>query len=95
MADGVRSRFGAGIGVGITGVAGPGGGSADKPVGTVWIAVSVGDIRRAARNVFVGDRAEIRFRATQFALDMLRRVLRGEEAVRGFGAPDGHATAPR
>jgi nicotinamide-nucleotide amidase len=95
MADGVRSRFGAAIGVGITGVAGPGGGSADKPVGTVWIAVSVGDVYRAARNVFVGDRAEIRFRATQFTLDMLRRVLRGEEPVRGFGAPDGHATAPR
>lgn len=91
MAAGARARHGAAVGVGITGVAGPGGGTADKPVGTVWIAVDVDGVRRTARNVFVGDRAEIRFRATQFALDMIRRALAGEEPVRGFGAPDGHA----
>ncbi len=74
MAAGVRARLGAGVGVGITGVAGPGGGSPDKPVGTVWIAVDVdGAEPRAVRNVFVGDRAEIRDRAAQFALDLVRR----------------------
>ena len=91
LAHGARAAHGARVGVGITGVAGPGGGTPEKPVGTVWIAVDVAGEVRAHRNVFVGDRAEIRFRATQFALDMLRRLLAGEEPVRGFGAPDGHA----
>jgi nicotinamide-nucleotide amidase len=75
MASGVRARLGAGIGIGITGVAGPGGGTADKPVGTVYIAVDVGGDVRAARNLFVGDREEIRFRAAQFALDLVRRAV--------------------
>jgi nicotinamide-nucleotide amidase len=73
MADGARGCTGAEIGVGITGIAGPGGGTPEKPVGTVWIAVTgVGD-PIAYRTVFLGDRAEIRYRATQSALDMVRR----------------------
>jgi nicotinamide-nucleotide amidase len=76
MARGARERFGTDIGFGITGVAGPGGGSPEKPVGTVWVAVDVrGHEPRVQRSPGIGDRAEIRFRATQFALDMLRRLL--------------------
>ena len=75
MAAGARRRLGAGIGVGITGVAGPGGGSPEKPVGTVWIAVEAGDARRAVHARFVGDRDEIRERAAQGALELVRRML--------------------
>jgi nicotinamide-nucleotide amidase len=74
MALGVRQRLSADIGIAITGVAGPGGGSAEKPVGTVWIAI---DWRNAtARGLrLIGDRAEIRQRAAQAALDLVRREL--------------------
>jgi nicotinamide-nucleotide amidase len=73
MAGGIRARLGASIGVGITGVAGPGGGTPEKPVGLVWIAVDFGASQRAYGGRFVGDRAEIRFRASQAALDLIRR----------------------
>jgi nicotinamide-nucleotide amidase len=80
LALGARSRTGADIGVGVTGVAGPGGGTPDKPVGTVWIAV-VGPAHspsvavHAHRSMLVGDRGEIRQRAAQLALDMVRRAV--------------------
>lgn len=77
MAAGARARTGAEIGVGITGVAGPGGGSEAKPVGTVWIAVDVDGERRTLRSVYWGNREEVRYRAAQGALDMIRRVLVG------------------
>lgn len=76
MASGVRERLRAEVGVGITGVAGPTGGTPDKPVGLVWIAVDVAGSIRTYGGHFVGDRAEIRFRATQAALDMIRRGVR-------------------
>jgi len=77
MATGVRRRLGVDIGVSITGVAGPGGGTPDKPVGLVWMAVDVrGDVRTHGSR-FVGDRAEIRFRATQAALELVRRMVAG------------------
>jgi nicotinamide-nucleotide amidase len=75
MASAARHRLGAEIGVAITGIAGPGGGTPEKPVGTVWIVVEVGDVARALRTLFVGDREEIRERAAQSALDMIRRAL--------------------
>jgi nicotinamide-nucleotide amidase len=75
MAGGIRERLGASIGVGITGIAGPGGGTPEKPVGLVWIAVDFGSTQRAYGGRFVGDRAEIRFRASQAALDLIRRGL--------------------
>jgi nicotinamide-nucleotide amidase len=77
MADGARRRTGAEVGVGITGIAGPGGGTPEKPVGTVWIAVTGGgaDAPLAHHTVFLGDRGEIRYRAAQSALDMVRRRL--------------------
>jgi nicotinamide-nucleotide amidase len=75
MAAGARARVGAEIGIAITGVAGPGGGTPDKPVGHVWIAVDLDGATRTHGSRFIGDRAEIRFRATQAALDLVRRTV--------------------
>jgi nicotinamide-nucleotide amidase len=76
LADGIRERTAADIGVGITGIAGPGGGSEQKPVGTVAIAVAgLGPIRvRTFR--FFGSRTMVKVWSTQTALDMVRRALR-------------------
>jgi nicotinamide-nucleotide amidase len=77
MAAGVRERLGAGIGVGITGIAGPGGATPGKPVGLVHVAVDVEGHITTWGGQLIGDRAEIRLRATQLALDMIRRALMG------------------
>ena len=74
MAVGVRKNLGADVGVSVTGIAGPGGGTPEKPVGLVWIAVNGSDAK-ARRFHVVGDRAEIRQRAAQAALEMVRRTL--------------------
>jgi nicotinamide-nucleotide amidase len=77
MARGVADRLGAAAGIGITGIAGPGGGTADKPVGTVWRAISLDGEVEARLLTFVGDREAIRERAAQEALAALhRRVVR-------------------
>ena len=75
MAAGARSAFGADAGLGITGVAGPDGGTPEKPVGTVWYAVSVGDRTAAETRVFMGDREAVRERSAQAALNLLYRML--------------------
>jgi nicotinamide-nucleotide amidase len=75
MADGVRQALGATIGIGVTGVAGPGGGSEEKPVGTVWFCVSDADGRLTRRALLPGNRSDIRDRATTVALHLLRRLL--------------------
>jgi nicotinamide-nucleotide amidase len=75
MADGVRARLRASIGIGITGIAGPGGGTPDKPVGTVWLAAALPDTTRAVQLRLIGDREEIRRRATQAVLELVRRGL--------------------
>lgn len=75
MASGIRAALGVGAALAITGIAGPDGGSADKPVGTVWIALDLGGDVQARRFAMVGDRAEIRHRSAQAALEMLRRRL--------------------
>jgi nicotinamide-nucleotide amidase len=81
LADGARSRLGADIGVGITGIAGPGGGTEEKPVGTVCFSVvdARADGRRMTRRVQLpGSRADVRDRSTAVALHMVRRLLLGE-----------------
>jgi nicotinamide-nucleotide amidase len=75
MAAGARRATGAEIGISLTGVAGPGGGTAAKPVGLVWIGVDVSGTVRTHGSRFIGDRAEIRFRSTQAALDLVRRMV--------------------
>ena len=75
MAVGVCERFGAQVGVSITGIAGPGGGSPEKPVGTVCMAVSAGGAIRALKVQMLGDRDEIRRRSAQAALNLVRRIL--------------------
>jgi PncC family amidohydrolase len=76
MAEGVRVRTAAGIGVAITGIAGPDGGSATKPVGTVVIAVSIaGQPLVVGTHLFAGDREMVRVQATQAALNRVRLAL--------------------
>jgi competence/damage-inducible protein CinA-like protein len=74
MASGVREKLGADVGVSVTGIAGPGGGTPEKPVGLVWIAVHASEAK-SRRFHIGGDRAEIRQRAAQAALEMVRRAL--------------------
>jgi nicotinamide-nucleotide amidase len=79
LAQGAAERFGADVGVGITGVAGPGGGSDEKPVGTVCFSVTVADGARTTRALRLpGGRSDIRERSTTVAMHLLRRLLRGE-----------------
>jgi len=76
LAEGARARLGADVGVGITGVAGPGGGSEEKPVGLVWLTVSVDGQEPLTRSVNLpGGRADVRERATTVALHLIRRAL--------------------
>jgi nicotinamide-nucleotide amidase len=75
MADGVRVRSRADIGVGVTGIAGPTGGTPDKPVGMVVIAVTTANERRCRTFRFYGERELVKFQASQAALDMVRRLL--------------------
>lgn len=75
LAGGVRARLGADWGLGITGIAGPGGGSAEKPVGLVFIALSGPTGAKVRRLHLPGDRELIRRRAVAVALDLLRRAL--------------------
>ncbi|MGI8461002.1 MAG: competence/damage-inducible protein A [Solirubrobacterales bacterium] len=80
MADGAIERFGAELGIGVTGIAGPDGGSEEKPVGYVCVCVKdrSGDVL-ARDPVLPGNRADIRDRSATVALHMLRRLLRGED----------------
>lgn len=75
MAEGIRKRCKASVGVGITGVAGPTGGTPDKPVGLVYVAVADGKKSDVVERKFPGDRERVRHFAAQQALDMIRKKL--------------------
>ena len=78
LADGAIARLGADLGVGITGVAGPDGGTDEKPVGLVWVSVAERGGSRIDRKINIpGTRADVRDRTTTVALHLLRRVLLG------------------
>jgi nicotinamide-nucleotide amidase len=84
LADGARAALDADVGVGITGIAGPGGATDAKPVGLVWLSVSHRDGRRLTRTVTLpGGRADIRDRATTVALHLVRRLLLGGGSAPG------------
>ncbi|MEO8031222.1 MAG: competence/damage-inducible protein A [Gemmatimonadota bacterium] len=76
MADGVAARFGVELASAVTGIAGPDGGSAEKPVGLVCFATRVAGVTETATMIIPGDRSEIRGRAAQYALFQLLRRLR-------------------
>lgn len=77
MARGVRLFLGADIGVSVTGIAGPGGGSADKPVGLVYVGLSVPGGEWVERHQWDGDRLTNKARSADAALELLRRYLEG------------------
>jgi nicotinamide-nucleotide amidase len=76
LAEGARSRLAADLGVGVTGIAGPGGGSEQKPVGLVWLSVAGGRDGELTRSVNLpGGRSDVRDRATTVAMHLIRRAL--------------------
>ncbi len=79
LAEGARVRLGSELGVGLTGIAGPGGGSEQKPVGLVWLCVSGADSASLTRSVRLpGGRPDVRERSALVAMHMIRRLLSGE-----------------
>ena len=75
MAEGVRKGAGVEVGIGVTGIAGPGGGTPTKPVGTVAMAVTIPGDMRSKTFRFIGDRQQVKHQASHAALDMTRRML--------------------
>ncbi len=75
MAEGIRKSAKTDLGLGITGIAGPGGGTAEKPVGLVYIGLATPDGVTVGKFDFPGDRRAVRFASSQMALDMIRRYL--------------------
>ena len=76
MAQGVRSLSGSDVGISVTGIAGPGGGSAEKPVGLVYLGVSSGKQTRAVRLLLSGDRDRVRILASGSALSEALKELK-------------------
>lgn len=77
MATGVQKATGANVSVAVSGIAGPTGGTPDKPVGTVWIAWAVnGSVTRTKHNVFMGSREEIKEQTVMHAVNGLLSILR-------------------
>jgi len=75
MARGAREKFRTDVALSITGIAGPGGGTPEKPVGLVWLGAIVGARLETRRIQSWGDRQEVRYRATQASMDLARRLL--------------------
>lgn len=89
MALGAAERFGVAAGIGVTGIAGPAGGTASKPVGTVWLGVALDGVVRTHLLSLVGDRHAIRERAAQEAITRLLRRVEAAEAGSGGGTSGG------
>ena len=83
MARGVRAVFGADFGLAVTGIAGPSGGSLEKPVGTVYIGLATDTGEEVWRYQFHGNRAQIKTLTAETALDQLRRELKKLSATGG------------
>ncbi len=81
MALGVRAKAKSHLGVSITGIAGPTGGTSEKPVGLVWIGLADGKKTHVQEHHFLGSRDAIQFKASQAALDMVRRSLLGKDTA--------------
>ncbi len=79
MAEGVRQKLGTDLGVSTTGLAGPGGGTEGTPVGTVFVAIAGSEGTQAEKYLFTGKRGQIKFRASQAALAMLRGYIKRYE----------------
>lgn len=75
MAAGARERFGADLALAVTGIAGPGGGTTEKPVGLVWVACASANAIAAERHVWPGDRRTNKVASAEAALDLLLRTL--------------------
>lgn len=75
MAEGVRRAVGADLGISVTGIAGPTGGTPDKPVGLTYVGLYAPGAQRVERHVFAGDRWENKARSAEAALDLVRRYL--------------------
>jgi nicotinamide-nucleotide amidase len=94
LAEGASARLQADVGVGITGVAGPGGGTAEKPVGLVWLCVvGPGGVSLTRSMQLPGARADIRDRSTTVAMHLIRRLLLGESDPKAATEPQGAASA--
>ncbi len=78
MARGVKSLTGATWTLSVTGIAGPSGGTQDKPVGTVWFGVIGPGVERAQRKLFTGDRSQIQEAAVNYAIELINTTLKGE-----------------
>jgi nicotinamide-nucleotide amidase len=77
MAERIRERAQVNVGIGITGIAGPGGGTAAKPIGTVAVAVVTDNAVKIRTFHFIGGREQVKYQATQAAMNMLRLMMIG------------------
>lgn len=84
MAKGVREKLGSDLGIAVTGIAGPDGGSIDKPVGTVCIGLASEDDGFSEKYLFHGSREQIKGKSASMALDWVRRYLNGFEVIPGI-----------
>jgi len=75
MAKGIKEKSSTDYGLAITGIAGPSGGSKEKPVGLVYLGLAKNSSIIVSKNIFSGDRERIKFYSSQAALDLLRREL--------------------
>ena len=80
MCKGVKNLANADFGISVTGIAGPGGGSPQKPVGTVWIGICGENIHKAEKFIFDGDRTQVREQTANTAMEMVEKEINKREA---------------